>query len=325
VAPGCAVVEDDMAPPLLSDTRSAPGPETGDIRYSIVILTWSRDVALQTTLATLKAAMGERSDAEVVLVDNNPDGDDRGRFLSAFAAWQVVKIGRNKGTPARNDGMDVARGEIIVLVDDDVWVSTPGFLDRFGEVFDAHSDVGVVSIRKLDARTMTQLPECIPHTHKGVDALKPFMTFRFIGGVVGMRRSMHRRLGGFNPEFFFGAEEREYSYRIIQNGWKLYYEPSIVAIETNNPGGKKAHKTLMTETVANMFIIFYLYKPFWSMVLGSVLYVLYAYISMRGQVDPLAAARIFLAWRRRAVRSRRKPLDAAARAYIRACGGSIWR
>jgi GT2 family glycosyltransferase len=295
------------------------------IRYSIVILTWMRDDALPATLGRLKAAMGERADAEVVLVDNNADDRDRGDFLQDFPFRQVVKIGRNKGVSSRNDGMDAARGEIVIVLDDDVLVQTEGFLDLFGEVFDAHPDVGVVNVRKLDAKTMSQLPECIPHSRKGVDATKPFFTFRFIGGLVAMRRSMHRELGGFSTEIFFGAEEREYSFRIIQAGWKIYYQPEIVAIETNDAGGRRSHQELMTETLSNMYIIAYLYRPMGAMIANFIVYTPFAWLKERGRLYPFQAFGRFLTWWRRPDRSRRRPLDRRALAYIRSCGGATWR
>jgi GT2 family glycosyltransferase len=295
------------------------------VRYSIVILTWMRDQTLRATLARLKAALGGRDDVEIVLVDNNADAIDRAAFLAEFAAGCVVRTAFNKGVSARNDGMAVARGDILVLLDDDVLPQTDDFLDRFGETFDAYPDIGLISVRKLDAKTMTQLRECIPHSRKDVDPTAPFCTFRFVGGLIALRRAVYAQVGGFSPEFFFGGEEREYSFRIIDAGWKMYYRPDIIALETNDPGGRRPLIELTTETTANYHIIAYLYKPFWPLALSLVLYPIYSFLKERGQMRLLSSYAKFIAWLRRPDRTRRRPLGRLALAYIRACGGSIWR
>jgi GT2 family glycosyltransferase len=179
------------------------------VRFSVVILTYARDDALRTTLGLLHQAIEGRRDVEVILVDNNVDGVDRSSLLAAFPISRVVATGENKGVSARNDGMAVARGEFIALLDDDVLLQTPDFLDRFAAIFEERPDVGVVNVRKLEARTMTLLAECVPHTRKSIDTTKPFLTFRFIGGLVGLRREVFQALGGFNPDFFYGQEDRK--------------------------------------------------------------------------------------------------------------------
>ena len=296
-----------------------------EIRASIVILTFARDETLKATLAHLRIKLGRREDVEIVLVDNNPDALDRTPLLKAFPVVQVIKTMTNKGVSARNDGMSVARGEVIALLDDDVLVESADFIDRFRGEFDANPQVGVIMTKKLDSKTMTQLPECIPHTRKDIDASRPFMTFRFLGGLVGVRRAMFRQVGGFSPDFFFGLEEHEYSYRIVQGGWNVMYVPDIVAIETNASGGRSNLYDYHTDVLCNRYMIAFLHMPLLSMVLNQVLFTAYLFIKDRGRVDVVRAVRNYLTWLRKPGRASRRPIDQKAQAYIRACGGVTWR
>jgi GT2 family glycosyltransferase len=295
------------------------------IAISVVVLTYGRDPVLKETLATLQAMMGDRADVEVVLVDNNPDDVDRAPMLAAFAHSQWVRTGENKGVSARNDGMDVARGELLVLLDDDVLVATPGFLDIFEAVFRAHPEVGVVSVRKLDGDTLTVLPRTIPHTRKDIDIDRAFFTFRFIGGLVGLRRSLHRELGGFDRRLFYGEEEREYSYRIIKAGWKMYYEPAITAVETNSQSGRGDRGRVYTDFLANRYMIAYMHRPALVMAYDVVVFTAHLLWVERGRPNVPRAMALFLRWLAQPDRPRRKPIGARERAYIRACGGTIWR
>jgi GT2 family glycosyltransferase len=298
---------------------------SASLTFSVVILTYSRDLVLKETLNSLRDCIGGRSDLEVILVDNNADDVDRTAYLTGFPHSQWVRNERNTGVSARNDGMDVARGEIIVLLDDDVLVRTAGFLDIFEADFAAHADVAVINVRKLDGETLSVLPECIPHTRKDLDIDRPFYTFRFVGGLVGLRRSLHLALGGFSRELFYGEEEREYSYRIIKAGWKIYYEPRITAIETNNQGGRRSRSALRTEILANRYVISFLHRPAAVMVYDILVFTIYLFVLEKGRIDIGHAMGRFLAWLRTPGRPRRQPIGARERAYIRACGGTIWR
>lgn len=301
------------------------GPEAAAPRFSVVILTYARDPALARTLARLADFTRDRDDLEVILVDNNLDAVDRLRMLSAFPRHRVVKTGTNAGVSARNDGMAVARGDYLVLLDDDVLVDTPDFLTRLAATFEARPDVGVVNIRKLDAATMTQLPEALPHTDKTVDPDTAFDTFRFIGGLVALRRSVFAQVGGFRPDFFYGSEERELSYRILKAGWRIRYDPEVVALETNDAGGRRSRRDLRTETLINTYIIAYLHKPLLPMLADIVLFTAFLWIRERGQVRVLHAWRRFAGWLGSSGRDRRAPISPAVQAYIRDCGGATWR
>ncbi len=295
------------------------------IRISVVILTYRRDTVLAKTLATLKATMGARDDVEVILVDNNADAIDRLPLLADFAHVQWVRTGFNKGVTARNDGMDVGRGDIFILLDDDVEVATAGFIERFETVFSSLPEVGVVTVRKLDGETLTVLPQAIPHTRKSMDMDRAFFTFRFVGGLVALRGAVHAQLGGFYRELFYGEEEREYSYRILKAGWKIYYEPGIAAIETNDAGGRRGRASRRTDTLLNRYILSYLHRPALVMLVDFLAFTAYLWVIERGRVNVFAALGRFLDWLARSDRPRRQPIGPREVAYIRACGGTIWR
>lgn len=112
------------------------------LRFSIVILTFAREAILADTLDRLAGHLEGRTDYELLLVDNNPEDFSRSAQLARFNLAKVIWDGRNKGVAARNLGFDMARGEYVILLDDDVFVDTPDFLDRFAAAFDADDRLG---------------------------------------------------------------------------------------------------------------------------------------------------------------------------------------
>jgi GT2 family glycosyltransferase len=300
------------------------GPESPP-RFSIVILTYARDAIMIDVLDRLAAHLDGRSDYELILVDNNPDRADREQWLKPFAQSQYLWTGRNKGVIARNDGFDAARGDIIILLDDDVFIETPDFLDHFGRLFEEDPKLGAVTVRKHVRGETRRRPDLIPHTRKDVDLDKPFKTFRFVGGCVGFRTQTLREVGGFLPDFFYGLEEIELSYRIIDAGWTILYTPKIVAEELEHPAGRRPKREVQTDRLANKYIISYLHMPFPQILANYAFFTPYLMFFARGEVSVWGAIKQFAKWLRTPGRPARTPISAKTSRYIRACGGAVWR
>lgn len=294
-------------------------------KFSIVILTYARDAVLGEMLGRLAQYVAGRDDTEVILVDNNPHDPARAALLTPFPQARLIGEGRNKGVVARNDGFAAATGQVIVLLDDDVFVETPDFLDRFGALFDADARLGAVTVRKHVRGETRRRIDLIPHTDKSVDLTRPFDTFRFVGGCVGFRAAALAQVGGFLPDFFYGLEEIELSYRIIDGQWKIAYTPDIVAEELEHPAGRKPKRQVQTDRLANKYIITFLRMPFPWIVVNYMLFTPYLVFFARGEVSVTGAIQQFIRWLARSDRPRRKPIARAATRYIRACGGSVWR
>ncbi|MFA5967660.1 MAG: glycosyltransferase [Sphingomonas sp.] len=306
--------------PGASATAVAAAP-----RYSIVILTFARDPILAQCLDRLAMHLAGRTDYELILIDNNVEAVDRTAQLARFHQPRLLWDGMNKGVVARNLGFAAARGEVVILLDDDVFVDTPDFLDRFGAQFAAAPRLGAVTIRKYVRGETGARPDLIPHTNKRIDLTQPFLTFRFVGGCVGFRAAMLRETGGFLPDFFYGLEEIELSYRIIDAGWKILYDPDIICEELEHPAGRRPKRQVQSDRLTNKFIISFLRMPAPYVWINLIAFPPYAYAFARGEMDVTRAASQFFAWLGKPGRLRRKPIGRSARAYIRQCGGHLWR
>ena len=309
--------------PVIPD--ATPVAESTVPRFSIVVLTYARDPVLAEVLARLRCHLAGRSDAELILVDNNPPCSERAALLDGFAQARLLNMGRNKGVVARNDGIAAARGAFVVLIDDDVFVDTPDFLDRFAQLFDADASLGAITIAKRVRGDTRRRVDLIAHTDKRVDLTRPFETFRFVGGCVGFRAAALAQTGGFLPDFFYGLEEIELSYRIVDAGWKILYTPNITVEELEHFSGRRPKKIVQSDRLANKYIISYLRMPFPHIIINYLLFTPYLIFFAKGEVSIVSAIKKFSQWWRTPGRPRRRPISRTAQAYIRACGGSLWR
>ena len=230
--------------------------------FSIVMVTYARDHLVPQTIAqAAKVAASRLAEVEFVLVDNNPDEVDRSSFLAPFSRWQYVKIGFNKGVSARNDGANAARGAYMLFVDDDAFLNPEGVLDRYEAAFAANPNVAIVTARHIDHDTGDTPRASFPHTDKSLPKDRPFKTFRFQGNGFAMRRSAFEKIGPMSEDFFYGLEEIDYAYRVVDAGYEIYYEPGCWVVEHNDPGGRKPRKEVEEMRLTNKLIISFKYLP----------------------------------------------------------------
>ncbi len=254
--------------------------------FSIVMVTYARDHLVPQTIAQA-AKVAPRPDVEFVLVDNNADETDRSGFLEPFGQWQYVKLGYNKGVSARNDGANAARGTYILFVDDDAFLNPEGVLDRYEAAFAANPNVAIVTARHVDKTTGDTPRASFPHTDKSLPKDKPFKTFRFQGNGFALRRTVFDAVGPMSEDFFYGLEEIDYAYRIVDAGYEIYYEPGCWVVEYNDPAGRKPKKEVEEMRLTNKLIISFKYLPAIYLPLNFVLFSAYVFYLNRGQRERL--------------------------------------
>lgn len=304
--------------------KSVRAPDAPAPTFSVTMVTYARDHIAPSAVAQVAKAAGERRDIEFVLVDNNPDTVDRSGWMSGFASWTYVKLGQNKGVPARNDGAKAAEGRFIVFVDDDAFLNPVGAFDVYEAAFAEHPKVAIVTARHRDADTGETPRASFPHTDKSLPKDKPFKTFRFQGNGFAMRREAYEAVGPMSDEYFYGLEEIDYAFRVVDAGYEIWFEPRAWVFEHNDPGGRKPRREVEEMRLTNKLIITWKYLPLPYVPMNMALYSAYVTYLNRGRINVFKAVGDFVSWVRRHP-GRRKPISAAALNYIKACGGQAWK
>ena len=101
------------------------------MRASIVIPSYNRPDLVVRTVRSLVTRNVGREDYEVIVVDDHSEPP----VAEAFRGWRlpssvrILRCEENRGRAgARNTGIRAARGDVIVMLDDDMEVA-PAFLD----------------------------------------------------------------------------------------------------------------------------------------------------------------------------------------------------
>lgn len=194
--------------------------------FSIAVVTFNRVRLIARALDSAFAQ--QRNDYEVVVLDNDSRDGTSELVETRYPRVRLVRVARNLGCPeGRNHLYANCRGEFIVNLDDDGWMS-PDLLDQVEAVFRQDERIGIVTMRQL-------FPE--GGSNNGRSMSTQFQDVGiFLGGASALRRSMLQQIGGFPPDFFLFAEESYLALRALDAGYRIVSAPDIIMWHPNIGG-----------------------------------------------------------------------------------------
>ncbi len=180
---------------------------------------------------------------EIVLVDNgSTDGSvDMARREFADVPITFVQNPDNRGfCAANNQGISVARGEFVALLNNDAEAS-PGWLRALLTAFEGRPTVGMAASKIVDWEN-PQVIDKVGHLiyldgqnrgrGSGQRDIGQFETVEEVlwpdGCACMYRAEMLRQIGGFDEDFFAYADDAELGLRARIAGWGCLYIPGAV-------------------------------------------------------------------------------------------------
>lgn len=194
------------------------------MKYSVIVPVFNRPEEVDELLDSLSKQKGiEGSHVEVILVEDGsqvPCKDVAAKYADQLDVHYLTKENGGPG-PARNYGVERARGDYVIILDSDV-VLPEGYLsavdkslretpcDAFGGPDRAHP--AFTDVQKAISYSMTSF-----FTTGGIRGGKQRLDkFHPRSFNMGVRRSTYLSLGGFAKMRF--GEDIDFSYRIIEAG-----------------------------------------------------------------------------------------------------------
>ncbi|MDA4132891.1 MAG: glycosyltransferase family 2 protein, partial [Thaumarchaeota archaeon] len=180
------------------------------MKYSIIIPTWNRcGELLRPCLESIVGnTTGETmAETEVIVVANGCTDETEGYVRSLPSNFVLVSYPEPMGYPrAVNAGIKIARGEFVVLMNNDCQVlpyrPKDEWLDRLRARFDDPM-MGAVGPKKITTEDTGEWP---------------FVVFF----LVMLRREMFDRIGMLDESFTpGGGEDIDFCWRLVKEGYKL--------------------------------------------------------------------------------------------------------
>jgi GT2 family glycosyltransferase len=203
--------------------------------FSVIVPTYNRLSQLKKTLTSL---FGQSYTSYEIIVVNDGGSDGSHEYLQDLSSQGKIKYYHhaNSGLAAtRKAGLQYAEGTFVAFTDDDC-VLPPDWLHKLYDWFTDDSVAGVGGPTQTGdpLNPYADVNDFINNYFKsrlnsraGQD---PYLT----GNNVAFRRSALEKVGGPDPKFRMGAEDRDLLLRIHRAGGKIIYDPAIVIEHYNN-------------------------------------------------------------------------------------------
>ena len=88
-----------------------------------------------------------------------------------------------------------------------------------------------------------------------------FETYFYAGGAHAVKREVISSLGNYPDDFFYGMEEYDLSFRILDKGYSIVYSDQIVMLHKESPLGRKPKKEKLQMMWVNKSKVAYRYLP----------------------------------------------------------------
>jgi N-acetylglucosaminyl-diphospho-decaprenol L-rhamnosyltransferase len=251
-------------------TRVDPQPLRVQPDVSIIIVNWNTCALLGDCLEAVYRHMGDLS-VEVIVIDNASTDGSAQMTQARFPTTCLVLNGENVGfARACNQAMAISSGRYMLLLNSDAQV-TPGALRALVSLADAEPRAGVVGARLVFPdgtfqASHTRFPTLWQEflilsgigrlwrgrwypSHGPEESLGPRAVDYVEGACLLARRQALIEVGGLDEAYFMYAEDVDWCYRMIQQGWQVWYQPAAVVI--HHGGGSSQNRRVQRE--ANLY------------------------------------------------------------------------
>ncbi|MEI6626995.1 MAG: glycosyltransferase family A protein [bacterium] len=193
------------------------------MRFSIIIPTYNRTKYLPLALASLLTQTVNIKDFEVIVVDDGST-ESYSPIIKAYAEGlnlRYLKLNHFGVSSARNTGIKLAQGEILVFFDDDA-VADNGWMEQVGNFF-ITGEKKIMVGRGLPL-TNNWWRYFAPHYDRG-DQVKEINTVWECNLAVA--KDVFAKVGAFDARIEYGHEGNEFARRALVD-YKIWYNPQAI-------------------------------------------------------------------------------------------------
>ena len=220
-----------------------------EIKVSVIIPTYNRREILLRALAALAGQTYPAAQFEVLVCDDGSTDDTAMQVAQLVTPYRLIYLRRDNGGPAaaRNLGLPRARGEIILILNDDA-IAAPDLVARHvqAQVRLQQKQVKAAVLGIFTPKREEFSSSFLELLHQSdvnfrYSKMQPhqFYDYRhFWTCNLSLPRTAFEVAGRFDEDFW-AAEDIDLGYRLEQHGYRIYYDPSCKA-EHDHPFDFKA-------------------------------------------------------------------------------------
>ena len=204
------------------------------IPISIGITTRDRGASLGRCLASIARVLGRSHDVMVFDDGSEVPAIDQ---VDVDARDLQVRFTRDERRPGniagRNELMQAARHDLVLLLDDDTVVLEAEAVSTAIDVLSGDPSVAAIAFAQAESDGRPW-----PERMQPGRGAAPCYVPAFIGFAHLLRRSVFLELGGYRQSFVFYGEEKDYCLRLLAAGHRVVYLPEARVAHVPDPSGR---------------------------------------------------------------------------------------
>jgi GT2 family glycosyltransferase len=296
---------------------------------AIIIITYNRPedmLALAKNIVSLdnKEALLE----EVIIINNNSNKDYTPvkEFIENCTTvnFKYIESNENLGVSrGRNYAIQQANAPLLFMLDDDCELAEKNALLTIDHLFQIKPNTGLISIKVQYYQNGQMQVNAFPHKNFIKFKDKPFFeTYYFAGGAHIVRKKVMDKVGLYPANFFYGMEEYDLSYKIINAGYTIEYNNGITMLHKESPEGRQPNKDKISGMWLNKSIVAYTYLPIGYFLTTAIMWSLF-YLK-KTNFDLLGFFKNWYAIFNIPSQNERKPISNMALQYLKKVEARLW-
>jgi GT2 family glycosyltransferase len=238
---------------------------------SFVIITYNRPADMLELLQNISGLDNASELLEAVIVVNNCSTADYSPVKDYIASSPALpfryfdapeNLGVAKG---RNFALKKANAPFVIMLDDDAVLGNKDCLVNLLAEFETQNTErpkAIVSFKVLYYENGQMQVNALPHKQFKAYQYKSFFeTYYYAGGAHAIRRDVMEKLGDYPSDFFYGMEEYDLSYRVLDAGYSIVYSDKIIMLHKESPLGRKPKNEKLRMMWVNKSKVAWRYLP----------------------------------------------------------------
>jgi Predicted glycosyltransferases len=297
-----------------------------------IIITYNRRNDLLELLKNISGLDGATELLEEVIVVNNASTEDYSQVKNYIGEqdripFRYYDAPENLGVArGRNYALQKSSAPVLIMLDDDAVLQNNNCLyNLLGEfeATDTEREKAVISFKVLYYGSLQMQKNALPHKHFEEYKDKSFFeTYYYAGGAHAIRRKILDEIGRYPENFFYGMEEYDLSYRILNAGYSIVYSDNIVMLHKESPLGRKPKEEKLRMMWVNKVMVAYKYLPKRYMYSTAIMWSLF-YLKQTG----FNVSGFFKGWKEIAQihkREKRFPIHSTTLSYLKKVKARLW-
>ena len=219
-------------------------------KISFVIITYNRADDCLELLENISQLLYVQEMVEDIVVLNNCSSQSY-KSVENFVKkndhipFKYINASSNLGVAlGRNFAAELAEGDIMVFVDDDIVIRDKDILLKIVASFSPHTsatrEIGVSCFKVLYHSNGQMQQTAFPHKdfnkYKNSSSL---ITYYYVGCAHAFKKNVWKIAGNYPGNFFYGMEEYDLGFRVLNAGYAIQYDASVVMLHKESPLGRK--------------------------------------------------------------------------------------